>query len=1032
MASVHDWENPAVFERNRLPARAYSIPETNVSLNGTWDFHYDESPLVAPEPKDKDDGKWAEITVPGHWQLQGYGRPQYTNVVFPFPVDLPRVPSHNPTGSYRRTFQVPSSWNPDSQLRLRFDGVDSAFYVFVNGKEVGYSQGSRNSAEFDVSPYVNREGDNDLLVRVLQWCDASYIEDQDQWWLSGIYRDVTLIAFDPVHVEDFSVVIELDKDYQNAKVQIELDLSASADSVDIEFVDPAGKTLLSEKAGNGAFTTTKDNKVTGTIDVPKAQLWTAETPALYTLNVVVSRSGGVAHRLSQKVGIRQVELKGGNVCVNGKAILFKGVNFHDHDVKYGRAVPLEKVRRDMLLMKQHNINSIRCSHYPKASSFYALADEIGFYVIDEADLECHGFAEAVSQPQNLHEMFENYAERHAAIHPDAAGFTTKNPAWRDAYVDRAVQMVRRNRNHPSIIVWSLGNESFYGENHVAMHDYCKQTDPTRPVHYEGDIEAVTADMYSFMYPPLEFLEGFAKKQGDNYKKPVILCEYGHAMGNGPGALREYQELFEKYPVLQGGFIWEWANHGLLNKDPKTGDEFYGYGGDFGEYPHDGTFVMDGLVNSEHQPTPGLIDFKKVIEPVRVTVDAKSGQVTFENLHDFVDLSHLAASWSLVSFGATPSNSGTKPLASGSLEIPATAAGAKSTAQLPKEALVAGPGETWLRIDVTLKEDASWAKAGHIVSWADTQISDKPAEVTTTTAATHKVSTTESKRYITLTAGQFTLTFDKILGKVDSWTNGRETILEPGQNKLTFWRAPISNDAPRDEPYWKRFGLDKLETAVRNVSVAQANDAAEITVKSHIAPPILAWGFDATVVYRFTGPDLTVRTRLDVVSGRDYAPPKYIPRIGWEFSVPSTYDQARWLGLGPGETYVDKDNCARVGVWDVPTKDMDYEYDVPQETGNRSQTRWAVVGQARHGTAVTVSQAGKPARFGFKVSTATSEAVEAAGHPYQINRAGQYIRVDIAQHGVGTAACGPGVLPKYVLNLEPSTQFDVTLSYQDVL
>ncbi|KAG9591337.1 beta-galactosidase, partial [Aureobasidium melanogenum] len=493
--------NPKIVHRNRLPARSYWIPEKSLLLNGTWGFVYSPTPKHAPHPSLYSDGlsslvdaltvdgegqtadiKWSSITVPGHWQLQGYGKPQYTNTVYPFPVCPPYVPTENPTGTYRRNFFVPSSWSEDSQIRLRFDGVDSAYHVYLNGQQVGYSQGSRNPAEFDITNYVNRGEDvNRLIVNVFQFCDGSYIEDQDQWWLSGIFRDVHLICFpSKTRIEDIFIKTELDGEYRDAKLHVELDLT----------IHEAAEAMLSLRAPNGSSVVNEKIQLSAdsshslqTFVVSNPAKWTAEAPNLYTLeiNLLESNSNAPIQTVKQRVGFRCVEVIKGNISVNGKPIFLRGVNRHDHHPLFGRAVPLAYMRRDLIIMKQHNINALRTSHYPANPKLYELCDELGLWVMDEADLECHGFFDAVERPLNLPPDM-GYEERKKYTFDKAAKFTSDNEDWKTAYIDRMVQMVERDKNHPSIIMWSLGNEAFYGRNHVAMYKWAKSRDPERPVH----------------------------------------------------------------------------------------------------------------------------------------------------------------------------------------------------------------------------------------------------------------------------------------------------------------------------------------------------------------------------------------------------------------------------------------------------------------------------------------------------------------------------------------------------------------------
>ena len=551
-----DYCNEHVFQRNRLPARSYYIPETSILLNGVWDFHYAPTPLHAPEPGvevtpnsssasspniflgnvaqgdpsgSQTSSEWSSINVPGHWQLQGHGRPQYTNTVFPFPVCPPDVPSENPTGTYRRTFRVPDGWDDSMQLRLRFDGVDSAFNLWVNGESVGYSQGSRNPAEFDVTSLV-RSGDiNEVFVRVYQWCDGSYIEDQDQWWLSGIFRDVYLLALPGnTRIEDFFVKTDLDDRYEDASVTVTLDLlNPHETEVSLVLRDCANSDQ--KTTSNTYLIGANTSKAEVTFIATKPTLWTAETPYLYQLEISLHNKNGdpkPLHTIHQRVGFRKVELQHGNITVNGIPILLRGVNRHDHHPQLGRAVPLSYIKRDLLIMKTHNINALRCSHYPSHPKLYDLCDELGFWVMDEADLECHGFYDAVAYPLDIPESMD-YEQRKLLTFPLAAKFTSDNESWRTAYLDRMTQLVQRDKNHPSIIIWSLGNESFYGHNHRAMYEYAKSFDPGRLVHYEADKDALSADMFSYMYPSVEKLIDLINTvDGDenSFKKPIILCE----------------------------------------------------------------------------------------------------------------------------------------------------------------------------------------------------------------------------------------------------------------------------------------------------------------------------------------------------------------------------------------------------------------------------------------------------------------------------------------------------------------------------
>ena len=555
MSGVHihpqsrpDWNNIDIIHHNTLAPRSdffvydseadalsRDIEKARVQcLSGKWKFDLAESPFEGPEDfyyRHHDASKWADITVPGMWQLQGFGKgPQYTNINFPWPVDPPNVPyDWNECGRYVTSFSASRSFAYGRQLRLRFEGVDAAFKVWVNGKEVGYSQGSRNPSEFDVTGdvRVGDDHDNVLAVEVYQRCDGSYLEDQDQWWLSGIFRDVYLHSFPKEHPVDFQVVTDLDEKYQDATLKVRVDMSASSD-VELKLLD-ADQNLVA------CSTKTVGSSDWFEIPVTDPEKWTAETPYLYTL--ILNFHSKSKCSVAQQIGFRSMGLIDGVFCVNGMPIKIRGINRHEHHPDHGRAVPYEFMRRDLVLMKRHNINAVRTCHQINDPRLYDVADELGLWVLDEADLECHGFGDTGADP---------------------AEFASNNPAWKDQYVDRARQMVERDKNHPCIIMWSLGNESFYGQNHQAMYDCIKDIDDTRMVHYEGDQEAQTADIYSRMYAGVDYIEEFAKEK--EWSKPLVLCEYLHAMGNSCGAIKEYVEAFYKHPRLMGGFVWEWANH----------------------------------------------------------------------------------------------------------------------------------------------------------------------------------------------------------------------------------------------------------------------------------------------------------------------------------------------------------------------------------------------------------------------------------------------------------------------------------------
>lgn len=1003
MSEIQPWENPGVVAQNRVPARAGLIPYADdVSavqrisedspwvqlLNGVWKFHFSERVEEAPEAfynESFDVSEWDDLPVPSNWQVEGYGRPHYTNRNYPFPIDPPRVPNENPTGCYRRNFTIPAYW-AQRQVMLRFDGVDSAFHLWVNGLEVGFSKGSRNTSEFDITPYI-RKGTNTLAVRVVQWSDGSYLEDQDMWWLSGIFRDVTLVAEPEVHIFDHRIRTVLDASYRDATLEVRATLKNSTEeeakgyTFEWQLLD-RDMQPVHEQAHSEQVSTAAGEEVALDVDmlIPNPEKWTAETPYLYTLLMrLKDEAGKVVHVGATRVGFRAVEMRNGNVCVNGVPIMIKGVNRHDFHPDLGRTVPWDTMREDILIMKRHNLNAVRTAHYPNDPRFYDLCDEYGLYVMDEADLETHGF-ESVGNRSQL----------------------SDDPAWEDAYVDRMIAMVERDKNHPSVIMWSLGNEAGFGRNHVAMEQWTRQADPTRPIHYEQDYQAEIVDIVGPMYTHLPKLIELA--EAAEWKRPIIMCEYAHAMGNGPGSLKEYWEAFYKYPRLQGGFVWDFIDQGLrrVNED---GSEGFTYGGDYGDEPNDANFNINGLIFPDRKPSPGMIEYKKVLEPVKVdAVDLATGRVELTNRLDFTSLSHLHMSWTVHVEG--------KPLQTGQISMPEIAAGESAEMHIPYvQPAVLRPGaEYWLDLRFTMATDTAWAEQGHEVAWAQFEL---PFGVPAKAVSKHPVpplEIEESRQAIHLKGQDAQIVFSKLRGTIASLTyHGRE-LLTAGP-VLNFWRAPIDNDKRNLEAKWRKAGLDRLMHRVDSVQVERVNDGtARVTVKSRIAPPIWGHGFVCEVVYTVHG-DGSI---LLAVHGVPHGGFPVLPRIGLQMTLPGALNQVKWYGLGPGECYVDSKEAARVGLYACPVDDLYVPYVYPQENGNRTEVRWATFADLR-GFGLRVR--GLP-DFNFSAHRYTTQDLEAARHTYELKQRDTItLNVDYKHHGLGSNACGPEPLPQYQLHAE---------------
>ena len=823
---IPDWENPQITGINKQPAHATLIPYADAesaarcdraaspfrrSLNGTWRFHVDPNPASAVQGFESpafDDSAWDDIPVPSNWQLQGdiargqprYDKPMYTNVQYPFPIDrLPGVPlDDNPTGHYRRSFTVPEEW-AGRRLFLTFDGVDSAFYVWLNGRMLGFSKDSRLPAEFDITDFV-QPGENLLALRVFRWSDGSYVEDQDFWRLSGIFRDVTLWSAPTLHIRDFAVVTELDAAYRNATLRLRIHIHnyravaqwcrLEAQLLDTQgqppFIHPLSAIVIVAENGETIA------RLTAPIRNP-AQ-WSAEHPTLYTLLLsLYDENDELLEVESCRVGFRSVEIRDGLLLVNGVRVLMKGVNRHEHDPQTGHTITEASMIQDIRLMKQHNINAVRTSHYPNHPRWYELCDEYGLYLYDEANIESHGVWDRL----------------------------TKDPLWEAAFLDRVSRMVERDKNHPSVIVWSLGNESGFGRNHQLCSAWVRANDPTRPVHYHPAADAPTIDILGPMYPPVQKIIDMAQVLGET--RPIIMCEYAHSMGNSSGNLVEYWQAVDDYPRLQGGFIWDWVDQGL-RRISEEGNEWWAYGGDFGDTPNDNNFCCNGLIHSDRTPHPGLIEYKKVLEPVRVTpIDLAAGRFAVQNRYHFSDLSHLSLVWDIEAEGL--------PVASGKLQV------VGEQLQLMTDNWSLLTGEAFLNLHFVLNADTPWAELGHEVAWAQfaLPVSGKKAEDDLTPRGALSLLTSDARSVV---AGEgFVLGFNHDSGRIDEWKVGDRNLLAAGP-RLNLWRAPTDNDAntwgdQRAAMRWREVGLDQLEEHIDGAEIVHSSaDSVQFRVRSH--------------------------------------------------------------------------------------------------------------------------------------------------------------------------------------------------------
>ncbi|WP_229106671.1 glycoside hydrolase family 2 TIM barrel-domain containing protein [Paenibacillus sp. 1001270B_150601_E10] len=979
----------ASFHRYRTKEEARAMDKKNSagyrSLDGTWQFLYVEAPEMSPSGfyhKDFYANGWDEIHVPSCWQLKGYGKMSYTDLYYLFPINPPYVPTDNPTGIYRRTFQL-EEMAPGQRTIVKFNGVDSAFDLWINGEHVGYSKVSRLPSEFDITAYV-RAGVNQVTVRVYQWSDGTYLEDQDMWWMSGIFRSVELYHITETAIEDCYFVTTFDDQYQNSELKVHVKLRNHSSTnkevkVACELLDDQGSLIHQfQQAIQVAAQSDSCSELQQLVQSPNH--WTAETPNLYQLLVTLYEGDQILEVIPLRVGFREIKIIDGCIAINGKPILLNGVNRHDHDPVEGRTVNEESMRKDIVLMKLHNINAVRTSHYPNQEIFYDLCDEYGLYVIDEADLECHGF-----------ELTGNY------------DWLADNQLWESSFVDRAERMVIRDRNHPSIIMWSLGNESSFGSNFVAMYEACKRLDATRLVHYEGDPKGVAGDVYSTMYTRLEALKELGRN--DEGKKPHVLCEYGHAMGNGPGGLKEYQEVFRQYKRLQGGFIWEWCDHGILEKD-EAGHEYYAYGGDYGDEPTNGNFCIDGLVYPDRTPSPALLEYKKVIEPVKTqAVDLWNGRILIENAYNHIDLSHLNMDWKIVYDDQV--------LMQADEEIGFIQPGEMKEIRLAYNLDEVLPNtDYYLTIEYSLKKPASYAEQGHVV--ANTQFKlPQYQEAAVVRAPSGTISITRDAVFTTISNDRFEVVFHHVYGYLHSYRSGSAALIERGP-RMTMWRAPIDNDMYKVEDWKKKYFLHLSSEQLASFEAEHRGVYAEVNIKTYFSALNQGFGFD--MAYRYIiHADGTVQLQLSgtpIIRCKEV--PALLPRLGIELFADKGLDQVTWYGRGFGENYIDSRESAFMGIYRASVEELHTPYVYPQENGNRTDVKWFSVAnqeksllfKSKHSCELTVHDY-------------TTEALERAKHRHEIDKSPyQVIHIDYMQTGLGSNSCGQEQLPPYKLGLQP--------------
>ncbi len=1018
--TLKTWQSPETLSRNRLPARATLFPYPTAaaargydrsaspwwkSLNGDWDFQLVAKPETVPaefvRPEFVPGAGWSKLPVPSNWTMHGHDRPHYTNVIMPFSNPPPSVPEQNPTGLYRTTLKVPADW-AGRRVILHVGGAESVLYLWLDGQPVGLAKDTRLPSEFDLTPFVRAGASHLLAAAVVKWSDASFVEDQDQWWMGGIHREVYLYSQADYYLEDVFARGDLETNLRDGRLRVSVrlgapDLEAKGCKVRVQLYDAQGKAQLRKPAEG--LPATEDvwrnprKLVEFDLPVRRPRLWSAETPTLYTVvTTLVAPDGREVEHTACRIGFRRVEVKNRQMLVNGAPVRITGVNRHEHDDTYGKAVTREGMLRDVRVMKQFNVNAVRTSHYPNDAHWYDLCDEYGFYVFDEADVESHAFYQEICRDNR----------------------------YAPAFLDRGLRMVERDKNHPCILAWSLGNESGYGAHHDAMAGWIRFRDPSRLLHYEGAITwdwqggQSATDLVCPMYPPIEKLVTWAKdRKAPDQRRPLIMCEFSHAMGNSNGSLADYFDAFDSNPGLQGGFIWEWVDHGIKRRDA-AGREHWAYGGDFGDEPNDRNFVCDGLVWPDRTPHPGLFEYKHLAQPARVTAtDARRGRFQLLNRRWFNSVADLRGTWELLVNGETV-----------------------KTGSLPK--LTAGPRATqnlnlvWPKLTLEAKDDVrvtfrfftrsatSWCDAGHEVAWQQLAVpaatfarAPRPARVEASHSPVVVDSTTDGWQ---VKAGGIEFAVHRERGVLEHLcVQGREVLTRGPQ--LNIWRAPTDNDGLKlfTVVNWGgaklltealKAGYDRIELSATKTALKTGRDGVpEFVIRQRWLCPGTKRFITHTHTYTVK-PDgsLGVANVFDV----DSRLPELL-RLGVSLVAPAGLEQLEWFGLGPLENYSDRNRSSMLARHRSTVTAQYVPYIVPQEHGNHTGVRWlSLADDTGAGVRFTAARTMEASASHF-----TAHDLYVAKHTADLRpRPEVHVNLDFAQRGLGTASCGPDTLPRY--------------------
>ena len=987
------YENLSVLHENTMPARAYYIPASRRMdnlvehreesdrmqlLNGTWKFQYFNSIYDIQDSffeKNYDTENFDEIQVPSVWQMAGYDTHQYTNIRYPFPFDPPYVPQDIPCGAYVHTFEYSRDEKAPKSF-LNFEGVDSCFYVWINGSYIGYSQVSHMTSEFDVTD-VLQDGTNTVAVLVMKWCDGSYLEDQDKFRMSGIFRDVYILKRPKQAISDYHIKTRIED--MLAKVEIEM-----------KFYSPLNVKISIEDR-NGAVVAIGSIAEEGTavLEIASPELWNTENPYLYKLILETENEVIVDH-----IALRKIEIKDQVIYLNGQKIKFRGVNRHDSDPVTGFTISREQLTTDLMLMKQHNFNAIRSSHYPNAPFFYEMCDKYGFMVIDEADIEAHGPFMIYRKEDTDYNRFKRWNEMIA-----------DDPAWEEAIVDRVKLMVERDKNRFCIVMWSMGNESAYGCNFEKALEWTKNFDPDRITQYESaryrnydeTYDYSNLDVYSRMYPALSEIQEYLDKDGS---KPFLLVEYCHSMGNGPGDFEDYFQMIQDNDKMCGGFVWEWCDHAIAHGTAENGKTIYAYGGDHGEEIHDGNFCMDGLVYPDRTVHTGLLEYKNVYRPARViSYDKESGELVLHNYMDFDDLKdYVKISYELTQDGLVISKG----------KLPEVSAAPHSEGKINLKINVPESGKCYLKFIYHLKKELPLLDEDHILGFDEIEVSQKDAKCQLAekwfekTVTDSELQVSEDDTQIHIKGREFAYTIDRRTALFTEMKfAGREYLNHPME--LNIWRAPTDNDM-YIKSEWKKAHYDKAYTRAYTTEVVQGKHGVKITSHASVVAETVQKILDVTITWKI---EAAGKIDADIAVTKDDEFPD-LPRFGVRMFLDKKLSAVRYFGMGPQESYCDKHQAASHGLYQANVDDLHEDYIRPQENGSHYDCEYVELNNSRYGIVVSAENA-----FSFNASYYTQEELEKKTHNYELTESDSVVFcVDYALNGIGSNSCGPVVLDQY--------------------